>query len=127
MRGLCWLPGERSRCLPSGGLKWVMVLLWTGTCQGTVSVSGCGLRKSLGSLSADGCGCVPTLLFDLKRPSTEAYRLLLGARSWCQRPQTRYFTHADEHSPVCPPPTFMTPERAKASPCLLGKPSQTSR
>ena len=52
-----------------------------------VSVGGCGLRKSLGSLSADGCGCVPTLLFDLKSPSTEAYRLLHRARSWCQRPK----------------------------------------
>ena len=52
-----------------------------------VSVGGCGLRKSLGSLSAVGCGCVPTLLFDLKGPSTKDYRLLHGARSWCQRPK----------------------------------------
>ena len=43
----------------------------------------CGLRKPLCSLSANWWGCVsPCSLLDLLRPSTGAYRLLGGARSW---------------------------------------------
>lgn len=47
-----------------------------------MSRSGCELRPFLGSLSADRQGCVPAQLFDLQCPSTDAYRLLGGARSW---------------------------------------------
>ena len=40
---------------------------------------GCRLRKSLVSLSANGCICVmPSQLFDLRHPSTGACRLLVG-------------------------------------------------
>ena len=43
----------------------------------------CGLRKPLCSLSANWWGCVlPYSLLDLLRPSTGAYSLLGGARSW---------------------------------------------
>ena len=48
-----------------------------------VSRGGCELRKSLGSVSADGWGCVPASLTGLRCPSTGAYRPLRGARSWC--------------------------------------------
>ena len=36
----------------------------------------------INSLSADGWGCAPVLLFGLRHPSTGACRLLGGARSW---------------------------------------------
>ena len=36
----------------------------------------------INSLSADGWGCVPALLFGLRHPSTGACSLLGGARSW---------------------------------------------
>ena len=43
---------------------------------------GCGLRKSIGSLSADGWGYVPTLLVVWpEAPSTGAYRPLGGAKT----------------------------------------------
>ena len=40
-----------------------------------MSRGGCGPRKLLGSLSADGWGCVPALLFGLRCPSTGVHRL----------------------------------------------------
>ena len=50
-----------------------------------MSRGGCGLRKSLCSLSADVWGCVPALLLVWpEESSTGAYRLLGGARSWYQ-------------------------------------------
>ena len=39
-----------------------MVLWWAGAVSRGMSRAGCGFRKSLGSLSADGWGCVPTQL-----------------------------------------------------------------
>ena len=49
-----------------------------------MSTGGSELRRSLGSLSVDEWDCVPPcLLFGLRDPSTGAYRLLGGARSWC--------------------------------------------
>ena len=46
-----------------------------------MSRGGCGIRKSLGSLSADGWGCVLALLAVWPEAS-QHYRLLGGARSW---------------------------------------------
>ena len=46
-----------------------------------VSSGSCGLRKSLGSLSADRSACVPTQFFSLRHSSTGAWRLLDGTKS----------------------------------------------
>ena len=48
------------------------------------SSDGNGSKKTLGNLSADDWGCVspPSELFGQRHPSTSAYRLLGGARSW---------------------------------------------
>ena len=55
-------------------------------CIRDVFRGGSGLRTTLGSLSAHGCGCVfpSCLLFDLKHPRTGAYRLLGGVILGCQ-------------------------------------------
>ena len=53
LRGLCRLPGGRN---------WVLSLWWAGPCQGVCLAGSYGLRKTLGSPSADGWGCLPTLL-----------------------------------------------------------------
>lgn len=48
-----------------------------------MSRSGCGLRKSLGSLSAAGWGCVPALLVVWPEASQHwNLQLLRRARSW---------------------------------------------
>ena len=45
---------------------------------------GCVIMKSLGNLSANEWGCVPTwLVVWPEAPDTEAYRLLGGGRSLC--------------------------------------------
>ena len=61
-KGLSWLPSRRDWFLPTGGYSWVLSLWWAGPCQGVCLVGSCRLRKTLGSLSSKGQGCVPTLL-----------------------------------------------------------------
>ena len=47
-------------CLLVGGA--VSCPSWAGPCQGVCLLGSCLFRKTLSSLSADGWGCVPTLL-----------------------------------------------------------------
>ena len=97
-----------------------------------MSGGGCGLRKSLGSLSADGWGCVPALLVVWPEASQH---WSLQAVGWGQalvpRSQARRLpparVHINDHSSVCQPPAFMILERATAAPCLPRRPSKTSR
>ena len=49
-------------CLPTDGWSWVLSLWWTGSSQVVYLTGGSWLRETLGSLSAYGWGCVPTLL-----------------------------------------------------------------
>ena len=61
LRGFCRFPGGRDWFLPTDGCGWVLSLWWAGLCQEVCLAGSCGLRKTFGSLSADGWGCVPTL------------------------------------------------------------------
>ena len=71
-----------------------------------VFIGGCGLMKTLSSLSAVGRGCVPALLFVgcLRHPSTGAFGLSGRARSWHQNGGLQ----ANEYSPVPPPPLSLS-------------------
>lgn len=51
----------RHCCLPTGGWSWVLALWRAGLSRGMSGYS-CGLRKSLGSLSADELDCFPAQL-----------------------------------------------------------------
>ena len=63
---------------------------------------------------------LPHQLFSLRLPSIGAYRLLGGARSWCQGPKMSASSWSSYRFPLCLPPDFMTPERATATPDSLG-------
>ena len=79
---------------------------------------GCGLWKSLGSLCwwVGLCSC-PVGCSAWALPGS--YRLLGGARSWCQMVASRR-VHADEYSPVLPPPMSLSPQWAPAVPTSPG-------
>ena len=58
--GLCRFPGGGAWCLCSGGLGWILSFWWTDSAGVFWGV--CSLSVILGSLSANGWGCVPVLL-----------------------------------------------------------------
>ena len=71
---------------------------------------GCGLRKTLGSLSADGWGCVPALL--VVWPEASQHWSLqavewghLGVKMAISRR-----AHVNEYSLVPPPPVLLSPQ-----------------
>lgn len=78
--------------------------------SGGVSRRSCGLKKSFqaASLLMDGTVIPPCQFFCLQCPSTGAYRLLSGARFWCQNVSLQGRAHPDECLPValhqCPCP-----------------------
>ena len=93
-------------------LWWVelsLIPLMGRTMSRAVFCGGCGLRKTLGSLSSNGWGCVPILLLSgLRLSSTGVCRLLvgpgLGADMW-----TTGRAHTNQYSlgpllPVSLPP-----------------------
>ena len=59
--GFCRLPGEGNWCLCSGGWGWILSFQWGGPLL-VVFWGVCELSMILGSLSANGWGCVPVLL-----------------------------------------------------------------
>ena len=61
-RGLCKLSVGRDWILPPGGWICVLSLWWVEMCHGVYFKGGCGLRKTLVSLSTNGSSYVPTLL-----------------------------------------------------------------
>ena len=83
-KSLSILPSGRNWFLPTGGWSWIFPMLARAMPSGVVR-GGCELRMTLGSLSVDGCGFIPTLLlFFLRHPISRAFRLLNGAQSQCQ-------------------------------------------
>ena len=106
--GACPLVG-RTGSWPSGE---------QGPCQGTC------LEVAVGSLSADGWGCIPAL--SVVWPEAGAYRLLGGARSQYLGFKVSASSQSSCRSPLCPPPAFMTPERATATPASPGDPPRPS-
>ena len=79
-RGLYRLPGGRGWCLPMGGWSWVLALLGESPCQGACLEIAVGS----GNFSPPICWQMELgshLLFDLRCPSSETYRLLGGVRS----------------------------------------------
>ena len=58
---LCRLPGGGDWCLCSGGWGWIFLVGWA--VSGGVFWGVCDLIMILGSLSVNGWGCVPVLLF----------------------------------------------------------------
>ena len=86
-RGLCRFPGRKNGACPLVGGTGSQPSLGRTLSRG-MSGGAFGLRMSLCSLSADGWDCVPAFfVFDLRYPSTGAYRLLGLARSWCCWPK----------------------------------------
>ena len=74
-----------------------------------VTRGGCGLRKSLSSLMAGrGCSC---FVVWPRGPSTGAYGLLGGIRSWCQMAASRR-AHASERSLMSPLPGSLSSQWA---------------
>lgn len=61
-RGFCRPPGGRGWFLPTGMWVWVLALWWAGPCQAMSLDVALVFKKTLGSLSAGGWGCVSALL-----------------------------------------------------------------
>ena len=90
LRSLYLFPGGRRWCLPTG--CWVCQV--GRTILRGVSRGGCGLRKTLGSQSAGGWGCVLFVVW-VRYPGLGTYGLLGGARSWCQNGRLQNTSHND--------------------------------
>ena len=88
LRSLYLFPGGRRWCLPTG--CWVCQV--GRTILRGVSRGGCGLRKTLGSQSAGGWGCVLFVVW-VRYPGLGTYGLLGGARSWCQNGRLQNTSH----------------------------------
>ena len=85
------------------------------------------LGKTLCGLTLDGLGCVPALLVVWPEcPSTGAYRLLGGCRSWWEMEVSRR-AHANDYSPQLLLPLLLSLQGAIATSCLCRRPSRTSR
>ena len=72
--------------------------------------------KVLGSLSADGGLCSPTLLFSLRRPNTDNYRLLSGSGLGANEPRCQ--GPAAEYSQICQPPVSVSQGEPRPPPPL---------
>ena len=79
-------PGGRDWCLPSGGWTWMLPLWWTELGQGVCLEASMDSRLLYSACLIMSSVVFPSScwLFILRHPSTGAYRLLGGARSWCQ-------------------------------------------
>lgn len=89
----------RSLYLFLGGRRWCLHwLLGLSGGKGYVKKcvrGGCGLRKTLGSQSAGGWGCVLFVVW-VRYPGLGTYGLLGGARSWCQNGRLQNTSHNDK-------------------------------
>ena len=127
--GLCRLPVGGTSACPLVGRGVAGPPVGQAVSRG-VSQGGYGLRKWLGSLFLMSGTVPPSWLFALRCLNTGAYRLLGGARCWCQDPKQDVYCQSEFTSlwilPDVSAASFYDPRESHTTPCFPRRPSSGS-